>query len=64
MTNQPQHAAAHLEQALAHLKSALIYWHGEASERWQTDASGREELRDLAKRLAILIDESGPVASE
>ncbi|WP_408585890.1 hypothetical protein [Novosphingobium sp.] len=47
-----QHAAAHLEQALAHMKAALIFW--------QTDASGREELRDLAERLAILIDESGP----
>lgn len=55
MTDHRQHAAAHLEQALAHMKAATIYW--------QTGASGREELRDLTERLAILIDESGPVAS-
>lgn len=53
MTNAPQHAAAHLEQALAHMKAALIYW--------QTDASGREELAELSLRLAVLIDESGPL---
>ncbi|WP_225206236.1 hypothetical protein [Novosphingobium huizhouense] len=51
--NQPQHAAAHLEQAMAHLKAALVYW--------QTSASGREELDDITTRLAILIDESGPL---
>ncbi len=51
--NQLQHAAAHLEQALAHLKSALIYW--------QSVASGREELDAITLRLAVLIDESGPL---
>jgi len=53
MTDAPQHAAAHLEQALAHMKAALIYW--------QTEASGREELAQLSLRLAVLIDESGPL---
>jgi hypothetical protein len=53
MSNEPQHAAAHLEQALAHIKAALIYW--------QTGASGIDELVDIGQRLAILIDESGPM---
>lgn len=37
------------------------YAHAADIAREQTDAGGRDELRDLAERLAILIDESGPL---
>ncbi|NML93986.1 hypothetical protein [Novosphingobium olei] len=52
MDDSTKRAATHLEFALSHMKAALIYW--------QTEAGGREELRQLAERIAILIDESGP----
>lgn len=63
MTNNPQHAAAELEKALAHLRASLIYWRAEASGR--TELSGiTEELTDITERLAILIDEDGPVKGQ
>lgn len=54
--NYPQHAAVALEKALAHLKSALILW--------QDEVPGRAELESITTRLAILIDESGPLPGQ
>ncbi|BEV00049.1 hypothetical protein [Novosphingobium olei] len=54
MDGPAKHAAAHLEQALTHLEAALIYWQ---------IGSWRKELTDLSERLAIVIDEGGPMPS-